>query len=55
MMKTRIGIIGCAGMAKTHAQRFEPIADQIEGTTNVVIEFEGDILGYKLSEKPIEA
>ena len=32
MSKTRIGIIGCGGMAKNHVERFEEIAEQIEVT-----------------------
>jgi predicted dehydrogenase len=35
MNKTKIGIIGCGGMAKTHAGRFEAISDQIEVTAVV--------------------
>ena len=40
MTKTRIGIIGCGGMAKTHAGRFEAISDQIDVTAAVDLDIE---------------
>ena len=49
-MKTRIGIIGCGGMAKSHASRFSDVLDRIEITAVVDIEREkartvSDLLG----------
>ena len=38
MPKTRIGIIGCGGMAKSHASRFEDVLDRIEVTAVVDID-----------------
>ena len=35
MRKTRIGIIGCGGMARSHASRFEDVLDRIEITAVV--------------------
>ena len=32
MGKTRIGIIGCGGMARSHAARFDEVLDRIEVT-----------------------
>ncbi|MBK36014.1 MAG: hypothetical protein CME26_10880 [Gemmatimonadetes bacterium] len=40
MSKTRIGIIGCGGMAKSHASRFADVLDRIEVTAVVDIERE---------------
>jgi predicted dehydrogenase len=36
--KTRIGVIGCGGMARSHASRFEAVLDRIEVTAVVDIE-----------------
>ena len=54
MAKTRIGIIGCGGMARSHAARFEQVLDRIEVAAVVDIErdkaqavadlIEGDVL-----------
>ena len=38
MKKVRIGIIGCGGMARSHASRFEEVLDRIEVTAVVDIE-----------------
>lgn len=35
MSKTRVGIIGCGGMARSHASRFSMILDQVEITATV--------------------
>ena len=35
MSKTRVGIIGCGGMARSHASRFSMISDQVEITATV--------------------
>ena len=50
MSKVRIGIIGCGGMARSHASRFEDVLDKIEVTAGVDIEHEkaqavADLLG----------
>ncbi|MEE2754001.1 MAG: Gfo/Idh/MocA family oxidoreductase [Candidatus Latescibacterota bacterium] len=50
MSKVRIGIIGCGGMARSHASRFEDVLDKIEVTAVVDIEHEkaqavADLLG----------
>ena len=38
MSKTRIGVIGCGGMARSHASRFEAVLDRIDVTAVVDIE-----------------
>lgn len=38
--KLRIGIVGCGGMAKAHAGRFEKILDQVQVTTTVDVDRE---------------
>ncbi|HAA76016.1 TPA: hypothetical protein DCE37_12955 [Candidatus Latescibacteria bacterium] len=38
MSKTRIGIIGCGGMARSHASRFQEVLDRIEVTAVVDID-----------------
>jgi predicted dehydrogenase len=40
MAKTRIGIIGCGGMARSHASRFSEVLDRIEVTAVVDIQRE---------------
>jgi predicted dehydrogenase len=53
-MKTRIGIIGCGGMAKSHASRFSDVLDRIEITAVVDIEREkAQIVSDLLGSNPI--
>ena len=54
MNKTRIGIIGCGGMARSHASRFEDVLDKIEVTAVCDIDQEKALaVADLLSDSPV--
>jgi len=54
MKKIRIGIIGCGGMAKAHASRFDDVLDRIQVTAAVDVQREkAQAVANVLSEDPV--
>jgi predicted dehydrogenase len=56
MDKVRVGIVGCGGMAKSHASRFDRVKDQISITATVdVVRERAQNVADLLTDKPIVA